>query len=90
MQADLESWQASPGRVETISTTVTSSETLHVSDVLRGLAAYWVAIIRHRLMFGAPPVWSLAQAIDYAAFCRRLGEPVDPETNERIEEDLDI
>lgn len=72
MQAELERWQTSPDRAEATSTTATGLETLHVSDVLRGLAAYSVAIIRHKFLRCAPPVWSLAQAIDYAGFCRRL------------------
>jgi hypothetical protein len=90
MQADLERWQASPDKAEATSTTATGSEALHVSDVLRGLAAYSVSVIRYKFLYGAPPVWSLAQAIDYAGFCRRLGEPLDPETKEWIEKDLDI
>ena len=90
MQAELERWQASPDKAEATSTTATGLETLHVSDVLRGLAAYCVAVIRHKFLRGVPTVWSLAQAIDYAAFCRRLGEPVDSETKEWIEKDLDI
>jgi len=90
MQSDLERWQASPEGAEATLTTATGSETLHVSDVLRGLAAYCVSVIRHKVLRGAPPLWSLAQSIDYSAFCRRLGEPVDPETKEWIERDLDI
>ena len=79
MQADLERWRASPDEAETTSTTATDVEALHVSDVLRGLAAYCVAVIRHKFQRSAPPVWSLAQEIDYAGFCRRLREPLDPE-----------
>ena len=90
MQAELERWQASPDKAEATSTTATGWEVLHVSDVLRGLAAYCVAVIRHKFLRDAPPVWSLAQAIDYAAFCRELKSPLDPEIEEWIEGELDI
>jgi len=88
MQADLERWQASLNEAEATSTTATGVETLLVTDVLRGLATYCVAVIRHKFLRGAPPVWSLAQEIDYAGFCRRLGEPLDPESEALIESAL--
>jgi hypothetical protein len=88
MQAGLERGQASLNEAEATPTTAIGLETLHVSDVLRGLAAYCVAVIRHKFLRGDPPVWSLAQAIDYAAFCRRLGEPLDPESEALIESAL--
>jgi len=90
MQADLERWQASLNEAEATSTTATGFETLHVSDVLRGLVTYCVGVIRHKFLRGARPVWSLAQEIDYAAFLRRLREPLDPEIEKWIESDLDI
>jgi hypothetical protein len=90
MQAELERSQASPDKADATSTTATGVETLHVTDVLRGLATYCVAVIRHKFLRGAPPVWSLAQEIDYAAFCGRLGEPVEPEIEALIDADLDI
>ena len=89
MQAELERWQASPDKAEATSTTATGSETLHVSDVLRGLAAYCVAVIRNSCLCCARPV-SLADEIEYAGFCRRLDEPLDPEIEARIEAELDI
>jgi hypothetical protein len=52
------------------------------------LAAYSVAVIRHKYLRAARPVWSLAQEIDYAAFCGRLGEPLDPESEALIESAL--
>jgi hypothetical protein len=90
MQADLERWQASLDESEATSTTATDMETLHVCDVLRGLAAYCIAVIRHKFPRGAPPVWSLAQEIDYATFTRRLREPLDPEIEALIDADLNI
>jgi hypothetical protein len=89
MQADLERWQASLEGAKATLTMETGSQTLHVSDVLRGLAAYCVSVVRHRVLRGAPPLWSLAQSIDYAAFTRRLGE-ADPYTKEWFERDLGI
>ena len=87
MQAELERWQASPDKAEATSTTATGLETLHVSDVLRGLAAYCVAVIRNYFLCCARPVWSLAQAIDYAGFCRRLGEPLAAVIGSRTKKD---
>jgi hypothetical protein len=35
-------------------------------------------------------VFTLAQEIDFAGFCRRLGEPLDPEIEALIDANLDI
>jgi hypothetical protein len=90
MQAELERWQASLNEAEVTSTTATGLETLHVSDVLRGLATYCVAAIRHKVLRGARPVWSLADEISYAGFLRRLHQTLDPEIEALIEAELDI
>jgi hypothetical protein len=90
MQAELERSQASPDKADATSTTATGVETLHVTDVLRGLATYCVAVIRHKFLRGAPPVWSLAQEIDYARFCRELNSPLEPKFEKWIDTDLEI
>jgi hypothetical protein len=90
MQADLERGQASLNEAEATSTTETGLETLYISDVLRGLAAYCVAVIQNKFLRGAPPVWSLADEIDYAKFCRELKSPLEPEIEEWIDVDMDF
>jgi hypothetical protein len=79
MQADLDRWQVSADKAAATSTTATGLDTPHVRDVLRGLATYCVAVIRHKFLRGAEPLWSLAEEIDYAGFLRRLDAPLDPE-----------
>jgi hypothetical protein len=90
MQADLERWQTSLEGAKALPSRPIDSESFHLRDILHGLALYVAAVIRHRVLRGAPPVWSLAQQCDYAAFLRRLGEPLDPEIEALIEAELDI
>ena len=90
MQADLERWQASLNEAEVIAADPIDTERFQLGDILRGFASYCAAVIRHKVLRGARPVWSLADEIDYARFCRRLGESPDPEVEERIEGELDI
>ena len=63
---------------------------IQLQDVARGLVLHLAARFRLRFLRADAPVFTLAQEIDYAGFCRRLGEPLDPEIEEWIEADLDI
>jgi hypothetical protein len=75
MRADLERWQVSLNEAEVIAADPIDSERFQLGDVLRDLAAYCVAVIRHKFLRAAPPVWSLADEISYAGFCHRSVHP---------------
>jgi hypothetical protein len=89
MQVDLERWQLSQNKAEVAADPI-DSEQFQLGDVIRGLAAYCVAVIQNKLLRGAPPVWSLADEISYAGFLRRLHQTLDPEIEALIDADLDI
>lgn len=59
-------------------------------DVARGLVLHLAARFRRRFVRADAPVFTLAQEIDFAGFCRRLGEPLDPEIEALIDANLDI
>ena len=48
---------------------------LLLRDVLRGGLAHLLAVVRHRLLQGSPPTFSLGDQILYAEFNRKLAEP---------------
>ena len=90
MQTNLERWQASEDVSHTVEPAPIDAEPFVFRDILRGLAMYFVAAVRHRVFRGAPPVWSLAEQCDFARWRRRVGEPNTPEIEEWLEGDLDI
>ena len=89
MQAELERWQVSANVPAPVSSVQIDAD-LRYRDVVLGALAHLLGLVRYRVLRGAPPVWSLAQEIDYAAFLRRLGEPLDREIEALIDADLDI
>ena len=64
--------------------------TFQPQDVARGLVLHLATRFRRRFLRADTPVFTLAQEIDYAGFCRLLGEPLDPEIEKWIEAELDI
>ena len=59
-------------------------------DVALGLILHLAARFRRRFQRPDAPVFTLAQDIDYAQFCRELKLPLDPAIEEWIEAELDI
>ncbi len=89
-QANLEEWQTHQGEAPSPAPEATIPESFNLRDVLRGVAAYYFADLRHRIFRADLPTWSLADHVEFAQFCRELREPCDPELEALLEEDLDI
>lgn len=63
--------------------------TYQLQDIARGLVLHLAARFRRRFLRADASVFTLAQEIDYAAFLRRLGEPLDPEIEALIDAEPD-
>ena len=59
-------------------------------DFLLALARHWTARFRRRFINADAPVFSLADEVDFAKFCRDLKKPIeDPVMRRLLEEDID-
>ncbi len=64
--------------------------TFQLRDRARGLVLHLAARFRRWFLRVDAPVFTLAEEIDYARFCRELKSPLDPEIQAWIEAELDI
>ena len=63
---------------------------IKLRDVAVGLVFHLTARFRRRFVRADAPVWSLADEIDYARFCRQIGKPNTPEVQEWLSGGLDL
>jgi hypothetical protein len=75
MQAGLASQQASETDPPASSSVWIKDTALLFRDLLRGALAHLLAVVRHRVLRGAPPTFSLGDQIVYAEFNRQHAEP---------------
>ena len=74
-EADEERWQASEIEPPVSSSVWINDADLLFRDLLRGAVAHLLAVVRHRVLRGAPPTFSLGDQIVYAEFNRQHAEP---------------
>ena len=61
-----------------------------IFDLHLAFTRHWTARFRRRFINADAGVFSLAEELDFAQFCRDLKEPIDPELQACHEEDLDL
>jgi len=71
----LPSEQASQSEPPAASSVWIDSSDLLFRDLLRGALAHLLAVIRHRVLHGSPPAFSLGDQVVYAQFNRQHAEP---------------
>ena len=71
-------------------TSVLAEMTGQIFDFHLAFARYWSARFRRRFINPDAGVFSLADEVDFAQFCRGLKEPIDPELEVWREENLDL
>ena len=74
-EADKERWQASEPDPPVSSSVWIKDTDLLFRDLLRGALAHLLAVVRHRVLRGAPPTFSLGDQILYAEFNRQHAAP---------------
>lgn len=95
MEAQHASQQASEPDPPVSSSVWIKDTDLLFRDVLRGTLAHLLAVVRYRVLRGAPPTFSLGDQILYAEFNRQHTEPrpeLDPNASAAekwLAEDLD-
>ncbi len=69
---------------------VLAEMTGQVLDLHLALMRHWAARFRRRFINVDAGVFSLAEELDFAQWCRDLKKPIDPELQAWREEDLDL
>jgi len=95
MEADLASQQANEIERPSASSVWIDNSDLLFRDLLRAALAHLLAVVRHRILRGSAPTFSLGDRVVYGQFLRQHAEPrpdLDPDASEAerwLAEDLD-